>query len=75
MAGAMRGVQLQNRKISTDVMFMLDLKETMDQLAMVKCVLRSEDDHVLRREGGHALSRALDFEAIGQRKKWRLKRT
>ena len=31
--------------------------------------------HVLRREDGHVLRRALDFEIDGQRKKGRLKRT
>ena len=31
--------------------------------------------HMLRRENGHVLRRALDFEFDGQRKKWRLKRT
>ena len=31
--------------------------------------------HVLRREDGNVLRRALDFEAEGQRKKGRLKRT
>ena len=30
-------------------------------------------DHVLRREDGHILRRALDFEVESQRKKWRLK--
>ena len=30
---------------------------------------------VLRREGGHVLRRALDFEVEGQRKKGRSKRT
>ena len=31
--------------------------------------------HVLRREDGHILRRALDFKVEGQKKKWRLKRT
>ena len=31
--------------------------------------------HVLGREDGHVLRRALDFEVEGQQKKWRLKRT
>ena len=31
--------------------------------------------YVLRRENGHVLRRALDFEVEGQRKKWRPKRT
>ena len=32
-------------------------------------------DHVLRREDGHELRRALDFEIEIQGMKWRLKRT
>ena len=54
-------------------MLMLGLNETMDHLAMansVHCYC-----HVLRREDGHVLSRALEFEVESQRKKGRLKRT
>ena len=69
----MCGVQLKGRKRSTDLMFMLGLKETVDQLAMANCV-RSYG-HVLRREVDHILRRALDFEVEGQRKKGRPKRT
>ena len=47
MVRVMCGVQLKNIKISTDLMFMLGLKETRDQLAMVNCV--SWYGHVLRR--------------------------
>ena len=32
-------------------------------------------DHVLRREDGDVLRKALDFEVESQRKKWRMKRT
>ena len=35
---AMCGVQLNDRKRSTDLMFMLGLKETIDQLAMANSV-------------------------------------
>ena len=52
---------------------MLGLKETMDQLTMANSVRWS--GHVLRREDGHVLRRALDFEVEGQRKKGRLNRT
>ena len=38
MVRAMCGVQLKVRKRSTDLLFMLGLKETMDQLAMANCV-------------------------------------
>ena len=58
---------------STDFMFMLGLKETMDQLAMANSVCWC--GHVLRREEGHVLRRALNFEVEGQGKKGRPKRT
>ena len=48
---AMCGVQLKDRQRSTDLMFMLALKETIDQLAMVSSV--GCYGHVLRREDGH----------------------
>ena len=69
----MCGVQLKDRKRSTNLMFMLGLKETIDQLAVansVRCY-----GHVLRREDGHVLRRALDFEVEGQRTKENPKRT
>ena len=52
---------------------MLGLKQTMNQLAMANSV--GWYGHVLRREDGHILRRALDFEVEGQRKKGRPKRT
>ena len=72
MVRAMCGVQLKDIKRSTDLMFMLGLKEIIDQLAMANRVCRY--GHVLRREDGHFL-RSLDFEIEGQRKKGRMKRT
>ena len=51
---------------------MLGLKATVDQLAMANSVCWY--GHVLRREDGHVLRRALDFEVEGQRKKGRSKR-
>ena len=60
MVRAMCGVQLNDRKRSTDLMFMLGLSETIDQLAMANCVRWY--GHVLRREDGHVLRRALDLE-------------
>ena len=56
----MCGVQLKDRKISTDFMFMLGYSETIDQLAMANSV--RWHGHVLRREDGHVLRRALDVE-------------
>ena len=70
---AMCGVQLKDRKRSTDMMFMLGLSEAIDRLAMansVRCY-----GHVLSREDGHIMRMALDFEFEGQRKNGRLKRT
>ena len=72
MVRAFCGLQLKDRKRSTDLMFLLGLKETMDQLAMANRV--HWYGHVLRREDGHVLRRALDFEIEGQRKKGRLER-
>ena len=61
---AICGVQLKHRKRSTDLMLMLGLNETLDQLAMASSV----------RLYGHVLSRALDFDVEGQKKIWRLSR-
>ena len=52
-----------DRKMSTDLMFMLGLSEAMDNFAMANSVhwyghvLRREDGYVLRREDGHVLRR------------------
>ena len=62
---AMCGVQLKDRKRSTDLMLMFCLSETIDQLVMASSVCWYS--HVLRREDGHILRRALDFEVEGQR--------
>ena len=69
---AMCGVQLKDRKRSMDLMLMLGLKETIDQLAMANSV--SWYGHVLS-EDGHVLRRVLGLEVQGQREKRRLKRT
>ena len=66
---AMCGLQPKDRKRFTDLMFMLGLSETIDQLVMTNSVCWY--GHVLRREDGHVLRRALDFEVEGQRKKRR----
>ena len=73
MVRAMCGVQLKDRKRSTDLMFMLGLNETIDLLAIANSVRCHR--LVLRREDGHALRKALDFEIEDQRKKGRPKRT
>ena len=69
----MCGVQLKDRRRPKDVMFMLRLNESIDQLAMVNSVRWY--GHVLRREDGHVLRRALDFEVEVQLKNWRLLKT
>ena len=70
---AMCGVQHKNVKRYMDLMFMLGLKETMDQLAMTGSVCWY--GHVLRREDGHILRRALHFKVEGQRMKGMTNRT
>ena len=57
---AICGVQLKDRKRSTYFMFMLSLSETIDQLDMANSACWY--CHVLRREDGHVLGRALDIE-------------
>ena len=54
-------------------MLMLGLNKTTDQLTMENSV--RWNGHVLRREYGHVLRTALDFEVEGERKKGRPKRT
>ena len=45
-------------------MFVLDLRETIDQLSMANRFRWY--GHVLGREDGHVLRRALDFEVVDQ---------
>ena len=66
-------MQLKDRKRSTNLMFMFGLNKIIDQLAMVNGIRWY--GHVLRREHGHALRRALDVEVENQRKKGRPKWT
>ena len=73
MVRAMCGVQLKDRKSCVDLMFVLALNETIDQLAMANSICWY--GYVLRREDGHVLRRSFDFEAEGQRKKGGSKRT
>ena len=68
----MCGLQFKDRNRSTDLMFMLGLNDTIDQLAMANSVRWY--GHALRREGGHVLRRVLDFEVESQGKKGRLKK-
>ena len=54
-------------------MFMLGLNETIEKFFMANSVRLY--GHVLRRNDGHVLRRALYFEIEGKRKKWRSKKT
>ena len=72
MVRAICGVQLKDRKRYTDLMLMLGLNETIDQISMANSVCWC--GHVLCRDDGHVL-RALDLEVEGQRKKGMTKRT
>ena len=67
MVIAICGVQLKDRKRSIDLLLLLGLHETIDQLAMASSVCWY--DHVLRGEDGLILRWTLDFEVEGQRKK------
>ena len=63
MVRAMCGVQHKHRNRSTDLMIMLGLSETIDQLAMANSVFWY--GHVLRRDDDHVLRGAIDFEFEG----------
>ncbi|XP_002731282.2 uncharacterized protein LOC100366586, partial [Saccoglossus kowalevskii] len=73
MVRVMCGVKLMNRKKTKDLMQMLDLKEAVDRLAEANGVRWY--GHVLRREDGHVIRRALDLEVSGPRKRGRPKKT
>ena len=62
MVRTMCGVPLKDRKRITDLMIMLEFSETIDQLAMANSVCWY--GHMLRREDGHILRRALNFKVI-----------
>ena len=64
MMRAMCGVEFKDRKISMDLILMLCMKETINRLAMANSVRWY--GHVLRREGGHVLRKALDFVVEGR---------
>ena len=67
-------VQLKDRKRSTDLMFMLDLSGLWICVEHVDLSSVCWYVHVLRRDGGLVLRKALDFEVESQREKGRLKR-
>ena len=70
---AMCGAKLTEKKRTEDLMEMLGLKETVVQMAKengVRCY-----GHVLRRDDGHSLRKALEFEVKSKRKRRRPKKT
>ena len=72
MVTEMCEVQFKERKGSKDLMLLLNLNETMDQLAVENGVHLY--GYAVRMEDGHVIRRALDIEVEGQRKKGRPKR-
>ena len=60
-------------KLMEDLMEMLGLKETVVQMAKANGV--TWYGHVLRRDHGHVLRKALEFEVKGKRKRGRPKKT
>ena len=69
----MCGAKLMAKKRTEDLMEMLGLKETVVQMAKangVRCY-----GHVLRRDDGHVLRKALEFKVKGKRKQGRPKKT
>ena len=67
----MCGAKLMDKKRIEDLMEMLELKETVVQMAKTNGVRRY--GHVLRRNDGHVLRKALEFEVKGKRKQGRQK--
>ena len=73
MMRAIRGLKLMEKKRTEDLMEMLGLKETAVQMA--KANGARWYGHVLRKDDGHALRKALEFQVRGKRKPGRPKKT
>ena len=73
MVRAMCGAKLMEKKRTEDLMEMLELKETVIQMEKANGVRWY--GHVLRRDDGHVLRNALEFEVKGKRKRGRTKKT
>ena len=69
----MCGAKLVEKKRTEDLIEMLGLKETMVQMAKANGVRWY--GHVLSRDDGHVLRKALEFEVKGKRKRGRPKET
>ena len=63
---AMCGAKVREKKRTEDLMEMLGLKETVAQMAKANGVRWY--GYVLRRDDGHVLRKALEFEVRGRRK-------
>ena len=70
---AMCSAKLMENKRTEDLMEMLGLKETVVQMAKANGVRWYR--HVLRRDDGHVLRKALEFEVKSKRKRGRPKKT
>ena len=66
MVRAVCGAKLMEKKVTEDLMKMLKLKETVVQMAKANGVRWY--GHVLRRDVGHVLRKALEFEMKVKRK-------
>ena len=67
MVRAMCGAKLIKKKRTEDLMEILGLKETV--VKMAKANGMRWYGHVLRRDDGHVLRKALEFEVKGKRKR------
>ena len=63
---AICGVKIMEKKRTGDLMEMLELKETVVQMAKANGVRWY--GHVLRKDDGHVLRKALEFEVKGKGK-------
>ena len=73
MLRAMCGVKLMDKKITKELMEMLGLVESLEMIAKANAVRWY--GHVLRREDGNILRKALDLEVMGKRRRGRPKST
>ena len=72
MVRAICGANLMEKKRTGDLMEILGLKETKVQMAKANEVRTY--GHVLRRDDGHVLKKALEFEVKDKRKRGRRKK-
>ena len=70
---ALCGAKLMEKKRTEDLMEMLGLKETVIQMAKANGVRWY--GHVFRRDDGHVLRKALEFEVKSKKKRGRPKKT